>query len=197
MQENLEIEPKKWPRQRRARLTFDALIEACARLLPELGYAGVTTNHIAAAAGVGIASLYEYFPGKDAIVAQVAERLVDRVLVRLRAHMSEILSSSNDDGVRRWIEAVYATLNDEKRLVAVFMDEVPFTNRLPQVRAVTPMLLQFSEAARQAAGDRVSLEHPRASLYLLINLVSSTILGLVLAPPSDVSKKEMIDCLTH
>ena len=54
--------------QRRAQLTFDALVEACARLLPELGYAGVTTNHVAEAAGVGIASLYEYFPGKDAIV---------------------------------------------------------------------------------------------------------------------------------
>ena len=34
---------------------------------------------------MNIASLYEYFPGKDAIVAQVAERLVERVLQRLSA----------------------------------------------------------------------------------------------------------------
>jgi len=197
MQETLEIEPRKRPRQRRAQLTFDALVDACARLLPELGYAGVTTNHVAQAANVNITSLYEYFPGKDAIVAQVAERLVNRVLVRLRAHMAEILSSNRDDSVRHWIEAVYSTLNAEKRLVAVFVYEVPYTNRLPQIRAITPLLLQFSEAAREAAGKRISLEHPRASLYLLINLVSSTILGLVLSPPEDVSQEEMIDCLTH
>jgi len=54
--------------------------EQARRLLPELGYAGTTTNHIAERAGVNVASLYEYFPGKDAIVAQVAERLVERVL---------------------------------------------------------------------------------------------------------------------
>ena len=78
-----DFAPKKIPAQRRSRDTFEALVEACTRLLPEQGYAGTTTNHIADRAGVGIASLYEYFPGKDAIVAQVAERLVQRVLARL------------------------------------------------------------------------------------------------------------------
>ena len=70
----IDFAPKKLPSQQRSRETFEAVIGACTWLLPRRGYAGTTTNHIAERAGVNIASLYEYFPGKDAVVAQVAER---------------------------------------------------------------------------------------------------------------------------
>ena len=49
-----DFSPKKLPRQARSRVTFDAIVEACARLLVERGYGAVTTNHIAEAAGVSI-----------------------------------------------------------------------------------------------------------------------------------------------
>lgn len=48
------LELKKQPQQRRARATVDAIVDACTRLMAERGYAAVTTNHIAAEAGVGI-----------------------------------------------------------------------------------------------------------------------------------------------
>src|SRR4029453_18964712 len=86
-----DLEPRKRPAQARSQATFDALVDACTGLLPRLRYAGTTTNHIAERAGVSIASLYEYFPGKDAIVAQVAERLVDRVLRRLAKEAPRVL----------------------------------------------------------------------------------------------------------
>ena len=58
---------RKLPKQRRAALTVDAILEAAARILVETGYATASTNRIAERAGVGIGSLYEYFPGKEAI----------------------------------------------------------------------------------------------------------------------------------
>lgn len=192
----LVYEPKKRPRQARAQATFDALVDAAARVLVRRGYAGTTTNHIAEAAGVGVASLYEYFPGKDAVIAQVAERIVARVMTRLAASMGRILDAAPDDGVRLWIDAVYETLLAEKALVAVFVYQVPYTNRLPAIRAIMPALVQFSEAARQRAGARVRLPPSRASLYLLINLVAATILQLVLEPPDDVTAGELLAALS-
>ena len=53
------LRPRKLPAQRRSQQTFDAIVEAGTQLLPLLGYAGTTTNHIAERAGVNIASLYE------------------------------------------------------------------------------------------------------------------------------------------
>lgn len=187
--QHTDFSPKKWPKQQRSRVTFEALVEACARLLVERGYVGVTTNHIAERAGVGIASLYEYFPDKDAVVAQVAERLVDRVMARLGEHMAAILEAVPEDAVSLWIERIYETLWRERALVSVFVHQVPYTHRLPAVRNITDILVRFSEQARARAG--VNLARPRAELYLLVNLVSTTILQLILEPPEDVSVAEM------
>ena len=54
--------------------TVDAILEAAARVLIDHGYAAANTNVIAARAGVSIGSLYEYFPGKEAIFAELRRR---------------------------------------------------------------------------------------------------------------------------
>lgn len=188
-----EFAPKKIPAQRRSRDTFEALVEACTRLLPEQGYAGTTTNHIADLAGVGIASLYEYFPGKDAIVAQVADRLVQRVLARLAAGAPAILDAPEKDAFRLWIELVYATVAREKQLVAVFLYQIPYTNRLEPIRAISATLVDFSQKVRRHSGGLVRSDLSDATLHLVINLVTSTIMQLLLDPPADVSERELLD----
>lgn len=65
------LEPRKTPRQARSAETVEAILEAGAELFADLGYARTTTNKIAARAGVSIGSLYQYFPGKDAVLARL------------------------------------------------------------------------------------------------------------------------------
>jgi AcrR family transcriptional regulator len=66
--------PRKQPSQERSRFTVDAILEAAADILVRDGFQRLTTNRIAERAGVNIASLYQYFPGKDAIVAELRRR---------------------------------------------------------------------------------------------------------------------------
>jgi AcrR family transcriptional regulator len=49
----------------------DALVDGCARLFAERGYASLTMREVAAAVGVSTGTLYHYFPGKDALFAAV------------------------------------------------------------------------------------------------------------------------------
>jgi AcrR family transcriptional regulator len=76
--------PRKLPSQERSRFTVDAILEAAADILVRDGYARLTTNRIAERAGVNVASLYQYFPGKDAIVAELRRRhgAAERAAVR-------------------------------------------------------------------------------------------------------------------
>lgn len=67
-----------------------AVLEAAAELFGQLGYAGTTTNKIAARAGVSVGSLYQYYPNKDSLLAALAARhgeqvhaVVDKALIRL------------------------------------------------------------------------------------------------------------------
>ncbi|MGC9368135.1 MAG: TetR/AcrR family transcriptional regulator [Paracoccaceae bacterium] len=80
-----EISPRKTPRQRRSAATFEAILEAAARILEAGGPEALTTNHVAERAGVSIGSLYQYFPSKSAIQAELIRRLRRRMLDDLRA----------------------------------------------------------------------------------------------------------------
>jgi AcrR family transcriptional regulator len=194
----LDLQPRKLPVQRRSRATFDAIVESCTWLLPRRGYAGTTTNHIAARAGVNISSLYEYFPGKDAIVAQVAERLVSRVLDRLAKGGSVLREETpEDDVLRRWIELIYETVLAEKELVGVFTHQVPYANEIDAVRTTSSRLLDFSQRLRRRAGGLVRDDLSSAEMQLIVNLVSSTILQLVLdEPPEGITERELLDELS-
>jgi AcrR family transcriptional regulator len=199
--QGFEITPRKRPTQARAIATFDALVDACARLLPELGYEHLTTNAVAERAGVGIGSLYEYFPGKDAIIAVVVERLVERVMTRLGEDLDAIVRERDagviapNAAIDHWMARVYEIVAAEGALVAVLLDQVPYTRQLDILRDLPQRLLDFSERARAAAG--VELAYPSSALTLINNLVSTTILQVVLDPPSDQAKKaELIAMLT-
>ncbi|MGM0557903.1 MAG: TetR/AcrR family transcriptional regulator [Myxococcota bacterium] len=92
MSDRNDIEPRKEPSQDRSRATFDAIVEAVARILAEEGPDALNTNRIAEVAGVSIGSLYQYFPNKESIVAQ----LIDIELERDIAQMEEQLEAASE-----------------------------------------------------------------------------------------------------
>ncbi len=59
------------PRQRRSKELVRAIREAAMKIVHEEGEGALTTTRIAEVAGVGIGSLYEYFPNKEAILGLV------------------------------------------------------------------------------------------------------------------------------
>ena len=64
------------PRQARAFAKVSVILEAAGQILREEGKASFTTNRIAERAGVSIGTLYEYFPGKQAIIIELARQLL-------------------------------------------------------------------------------------------------------------------------
>lgn len=63
--------PRKRPLQARSRETYAAVLEATARILEAEGLEAANTNAIAERAGVSVGSLYQYFPDKAAIFAEL------------------------------------------------------------------------------------------------------------------------------
>lgn len=70
--------PRAAPRRQRRGLERIALIlDTADQVFAEVGYAGATTNLIAARAGISPGSLYQYFANKEAIAEALATRYVE------------------------------------------------------------------------------------------------------------------------
>ena len=196
MTQAFELTPKKWPKQARSRATFDALVEACTLVLPKLGYAGTTTNHIADAAGVGIASLYEYFPGKDAIIARVIENMNARVLTELAKAALALKDLPKEHLMEVWLNAIYACLLKEQAILRVLTLEVPYNDQVSQAQHLPERLMSFSELLEYGALDVLPKKQSKASMYLIVHLVVSSLTHLVIQPPEDIASEDVIEELS-
>jgi AcrR family transcriptional regulator len=100
----VKLAPRKQPLQDRSRATVDAIVEAATYILVREGYTKLTTNRVAERAGVNIASLYQYFPSKEAILAEIQRRH----LAEQRRAMREVLEAHRGQDLESTVRALVA-----------------------------------------------------------------------------------------
>jgi len=181
-----DFQPRKRPKQRRSRQTFDAIVEACARLLVERGYGSLTTNHIAEAAGVSIGSLYEYFGDKDTIVYQVVSRTALDFFEEASHPLTALSGRPVDEAITVWLRTLYAAMRSREALLRALAEDVPLAIREPHRREAFDRHLALARAAYLAAGDRVRQDRVEEVSFLVVTLVDAALTRLVLEPPDDI-----------
>ncbi|NRB41900.1 MAG: TetR/AcrR family transcriptional regulator [Pseudomonadales bacterium] len=82
--------PRKIPKQRRSQFLVKVIQDACIKILQEQGVDCLSTQKIADVAGVNIASIYQYYENKDAILTDVFKRHVILCGEKTRQRFNEI-----------------------------------------------------------------------------------------------------------
>jgi AcrR family transcriptional regulator len=95
-----QLSPRRKPSQERSRDRVERILDATAELLAELPVDKITTAAIAEKAGVPIGSVYQYFPNKLAVLAQLARRVMEKVDLQTASLITE------DFGVLPWDQAI-------------------------------------------------------------------------------------------
>jgi AcrR family transcriptional regulator len=113
------------PKQRRAVATVEAILEAVVRILKRDGVDAVTTNRIAAVAGVSVGSVYQYFPDKRAIYLALHDRHVDQIGRLVEATLVAHAGSSLEAMLRALLEALIDAHAPDPELFALLDAEVP------------------------------------------------------------------------
>jgi AcrR family transcriptional regulator len=93
------------PVQGRSVARVNRMLDACAQLVDEVGYDGLTTTLLAERAGVAIGSVYQFFPDKRAIVQALTLRNLEAYLHRLAARLQQEQSAN-------WWGAVDAAIDE-------------------------------------------------------------------------------------
>ncbi|MFE7029190.1 TetR/AcrR family transcriptional regulator [Streptomyces sp. NPDC057621] len=123
------ITPRRTPRQVRAELTRERILSAAAHVFAEYGYAAGTTNRIAEHARVSIGSLYQYFPNKDAILAKLLVRHIDRG-GWAGADELDLSPGSLKEAVLALVRDAIDHHRDDPQLLRMMIEEAPVSSEL-------------------------------------------------------------------
>jgi AcrR family transcriptional regulator len=95
------------PVQTRSAKTLDVILAASAELLTEHGLPGFNTNAVARAAGINVATLYHYFPNKNAILRELFDRYEDERTAYARSRLDELAVTDDIEG---WLSVTIGEL---------------------------------------------------------------------------------------
>lgn len=187
------LSPRKVPQQARAQRTVEALLDATAQVLVAEGWAGTTTNKVAARAGTSIGTLYEYFPSREALATAVIERLAARLLGQTLQTLQQAIADPQEDTARRWFATMVDAIAREAPLVRVIEREIPFARELPMLRRLEQQLLAIAsdsvDGITRVTGRRYSPE----TIYLMATLARAAVLQIATDCPPGLDRERLID----
>jgi len=124
------------PKQARSREKFDAILAEALRLIHEKGYEHVSVREIARAAGMPIASVYQYFPNKLAIVRQLWERYAETLTKLLASELATLVSDPTEATRVRVINDVVDHMVANHRDNPAFLEIWRAVDGAPELRAL-------------------------------------------------------------
>ena len=130
----VELLEKNKPRQERAKRTYEAILQAAAELLVEVGVERISTNQVAEKAGITVPALYRYFPNKYSVLNALGAQLMDKQNVVFQQWLEQ--SSAEEVSPESLLGSVYVLLKDT---YAVTREQVGGIEVLQAVRAVEPL----------------------------------------------------------
>lgn len=187
---------RKKPQQERSRQMVETLIEATARVIAKKGLDGATTPNIAEAAGVSVGSLYQYFDGKEALVAALLEKMVTDLtqVLSTQAQLAPVLD------LREMTKAsLTVTVNFMHSNEGLYLELARNWHRLPVNRVADVLEQYIFETARV-----YFLEHQQTypirdlpvRLYITYNSALFTLMRAVSQDKGRFSTEAVIEGLT-
>jgi len=184
---------RKKPQQERSIAMVEALLEAAARVFVQEGYAKATTNRIAAAAGVSVGSLYQYFPSKDAIAVELLHRYREGLVATVTARLSAVTPATFERTVRSLLSELVRAETINPALHRVLIEQVLRTDARRAIAGFEERLeATLVEALRAAA---VEVPDPAMTAFVLVRVVLSVVQSVVVDRPR-YKTEALVDELT-
>jgi AcrR family transcriptional regulator len=169
-------DPKKHPRQARSRATVAYILQAAAQILSQDGEYGLSTNRIAKKAGVAVASLYQYFPNKEAIVNALFERELSEEREEFAARAASLRGASLRDAVRTGVRSTIGVHARKPRLVASILQSLPLLGGAEALaRARQQVVDLVVETMRERSGEIRSPRNLEIKAFVVVHAIEGVI----------------------
>ncbi len=178
MSENVSkpVLPRKEPVQERSRARFSRILEVAQDLVAKRGVDAVPMSDIAKEAGISVASLYQYFPDKTAIIATLAQRINARGQACIQAVFRDVDDVGGMIGaLNRMTDEYYGYFNREPFVLTIWQA----TQSDPRLQAVTAADEEAHAQTIEQALGQVLPALPRSRIHSHSKLLTGIIAGVV------------------
>ena len=134
-------------------------------------------------AGVGIGSLYQYFPSKEALVAGVVERHTQELLEVARDRFLKAAADPIETSARELVAAAIDAHRVDPRLHRVLAEEIPHTGRLANIDAVEQSSEVLLRGYLDAHRDETDIADLDLAAFILVTTVEALTHSAVLRRP--------------
>lgn len=143
-------------------------------------------------AGVGIGSLYQYFPSKESLVAGVVERHTQELLRVARDSFLEAAAGPLETSVRELVAAAINAHRVDPTLHRVLAEEIPHSGRLANIDAVQESSQVFLRGYLEAHRDEIGVADLDLAAFVVVTIVEALTHSAVLRRP-DVLADEKVE----
>jgi AcrR family transcriptional regulator len=175
------------PKQDRAHHKISLIFEATTRLLDSVEISRLTTNAIAAKAGISIGTLYQYFDDKDAILDALTSRELKGLASKVMEAMDQVVSRSPEQRLQLLVGAVFETYGGRRRVHRVLLEHALTQRRGTRLNPLYATLSQ--ELSREGrAGPRLT----SAEAFVLTHAIAG-VLRAVAASAFPIAQRQALE----
>jgi AcrR family transcriptional regulator len=167
---------RKGPQQERSRATVDYILKAAVQILSKEGSSGLSTNRIAERAGVAVASLYQYFPNKEAILDALFEMQLSEEREEFERRSSTLKNASLREVIRVGVRSTLDVHARKPTLVRTILSAIPFLGGHDlHVRARQEVVDVVVAAMRDREGELRSPKDLEMRAFVVVHAVEAVI----------------------
>ena len=183
--------PRKQASQARSRATVDAIIEATARILITEGFDKASTNRIAEVAGVSVGSLYQYFPGKEALVAAVVERHQEEIMRTVRGELDEVSALPLEEAMRKLVAVAVKAHRVHPRLHRVLAEQIPRVGQLETLETFNRENYALFRAYLEGRRSELGVNDLDVASFVCVTTIEALTHNAVLHYPEKLSEQTL------
>jgi AcrR family transcriptional regulator len=161
---------RKQPRQGRSANTVQNILEAAEQLFTARGYDETTAEDIVQRAGVGIGSLYDYFPNKKAVALALLESISESMANDARKLFAEHGREPIEVSLPKVARKIYFGYKRHKNVLINLVNDVPALRPLAELYALDKLINRTSLLYLQIYQDQYTEKHLESS-HQFLNLV--------------------------
>ncbi|GAB98551.1 MULTISPECIES: TetR/AcrR family transcriptional regulator [Gordonia] len=172
------------------------ILDACATLLIERGYDGVSTHRIAQEAEISPGSLYQYFANKDAIVAMTVERMIQKIATELLSALEVGTDAPPQEQIATVVDAALTAAEQNRELVRVLVEQMPRLGGSTEIRRVEERAREMIAQYLLTSPAAENPDRPPTLVWMAFQAVQQLSVRYVLDQP-DIPREEFVTELSR